>query len=187
MPQLSGYERWVNAGSQCQSQLNKLCNTLNQLSQCRSASQSLSKLSQCLSQCQGCLNGQCNKPGSKPGGKKAGNGTVESRRDGSDPLPFTTETMEIQGQKGQGPSDKTIEAADSGDRSGSRRAGARERTYQKQAESFVHREDVPAEVKEGVKNYFKTIQDKPDDKPAPVPTKPEPKKEEAPGPKKAVG
>jgi hypothetical protein len=97
--------------------------------------------------------------------------------------------MQIQGQKGQGPSDKTIEAADSGDRTGSRRAGARERTYQKQAESFVRREDVPAEVKEGVKNYFKTIQDKPEDKPAPVPVpaKPEPKKEAAPGPKKAVG
>ena len=178
-----------NASSQCQSQLNKLCNNLNKLSQCRSASQSLSKLSQCLSQCQGCLNGQCDKPGSKPGGKKAGNGSVESRRDGSDPLPFTTETMQLQGQKGQGPSDKTIEAADSGDRTGSRAAGARERTYQKQAESFVRREDVPAEVKEGVKNYFKTIQDKPEDKPVPVPVpvKPEVKKEETPGPKKAVG
>ena len=178
-----------NASSQCQSQLNKLCNNLNKLSQCRSASQSLSKLSQCLSQCQGCLNGQCNKPGSKPGGKKAGNGTVESRRNESDPLPFTTETMQIQGQKGQGPSDKTSEAADSGDRTGSRRAGARERTYQKQAESFVRREDVPAEVKEGVKNYFKTIQDKPEDKPAPlpVPAKPEAPKDEKPlSTKKAV-
>lgn len=178
-----------SCNSQCQSQLNKLCNSLSKMGQCRSMSQSLSKLSQCLSQCQSYMNGQCDKPGSKPGGKKAGQGTVESRRDERDALPFASDTMQIQGQKGQGPSDKMTEAADSGDRTGSRRAGAKERAYQKQAESFVHREDVPAEVKEGVKNYFKTIQDKPEEKavPLPVPAKPEPKAEESTGPKKAVG
>jgi hypothetical protein len=173
-----------SAASQCQSQLNKLCSSLNKMGQCKSMCQSLSKLSQCLSQCQGCLSGQCNKPGSKPGGKKAGSGTVESRRDGNDPLPFASETLQIQGQKGDGPSDKMTEAADSGDRTGSRRAGTKERAYQKQAESFVHREDVPAEVKEGVKNYFKTIQDKPEEKAMPA-TMPVPVKPEAPkGPTK---
>ena len=46
----------------------------------------------------------------------------------------------------------------------------------------------PAEVKEGVKNYFKTIQDKPEEKPVPVPVKPEAPKEEKPAStKKAVG
>lgn len=176
-----------NCNSQCQGQLNKLCNSLNKMGQCKSMSQGLSKLSQCLSQCQGYMNGQCDKPGTKPGGKKAGVGSVESRRDERDALPFTNETMQIQGQKGQGPSDKVTEAADSGDRTGSRRAGARERAYQKQAESFVHREDVPAEVKEGVKNYFKTIQDKPEEKtaPAPAPVTPAPKKEAPEEPKKA--
>lgn len=176
-----------NCNSQCQGQLNKLCNSLNKMGQCKSISQGLSKLSQCLSQCQGYMNGQCEKPGTKPGGKKAGVGSVESRRDERDALPFTNETMQIQGQKGQGPSDKVTEAADSGDRTGSRRAGARERAYQKQAESFVHREDVPAEVKEGVKNYFKTIQDKPEEKtaPAPAPVTPAPKKEAPEAPKKA--
>lgn len=176
-----------SCNGQCQSQLNKLCNSLNKMGQCKSLSQSLNKLSQCLSQCQG---GLCNKPGTKPGGTKAGQGTVESRRDERDALPFTSETMQIQGQKGQGPSDKMTEAADSGDRTGSRRAGAKERAYQKQAESFVHREDVPAEVKEGVKNYFKTIQDKPEEGPAPapvpVPAKPEPKQDAPSGPKKAA-
>ena len=44
-----------------------------------------------------------------------------------------------------------------------------------------HREDVPAEVREGVKNYFRTIQDKPEEKP-----KEEPVKKDAPQVKEAV-
>ena len=46
---------------------------------------------------------------------------------------------------------------------------------------------MPAEVKEGVKNYFKTIQEKPEAKKEPEPVnKVEPKKEEARGGKKAA-
>lgn len=145
-------------------------------------SQRLQQLAQMAGQSQNHMNGS--QPGSSmaqrnnPGGK-AGQGSVESRRDGRDPLSPHSEVVHAEGMKGDGPSEKSIEPSDSGERAGTRRAEGKEREYQRQVESFVRREDVPAEVREGVKTYFEKIHapppPEPQKPPAPLPPPPEPK------------
>lgn len=152
---------------QCQNQANQQLQSLCQ-SMCQSAGQrdmmkKLQKLSQCAGQCQGYLGnkecqslGQC--LGQKPGGKKAGWGSSEDRRAESDPTRDNGNRDQLTGQKGAGPSNTSIESADSGSGKATRTATLQEKVFQRQVESFIQREDVPAEVKEGVKEYFKGIQ-----------------------------
>lgn len=152
-----------NCQSQVQQQISKLSQSLcKSAAQCNAAKK-LSSLSQCASKCQGYLgNKECNSLsqclGEKPGGKKAGMGSSENRRDESEITQDNGNRDQLQGQKGAGPSSTSIESADSGSGAASRRATESERTWQRQVESFVQREDVPAEVKSGVKEYFKAIQ-----------------------------
>lgn len=152
-----------NCQSQVQQQLSKLSQSLcKSAAQCNAAKK-LSALSQCASKCQGYLgNKECNSLsqclGEKPGGKKAGMGSSESRRNESEVTQDNGNRDQLQGQKGAGPSSTSIESADSGSGAASRRATESERAWQRQVESFVQREDVPAEVKSGVKEYFKAIQ-----------------------------
>lgn len=63
----------------------------------------------------------------------------------------------VTGKKGQGPSRVSVEAADSGDAVSGRTATARQRSFDRQLESFVAREDVPEALKHGVKAYFETV------------------------------
>ncbi len=152
---------------QCQNQANQQLQSLSQ-SMCQSAAQrdmmkKLQKLSQCAGQCQGYLGSkegqslsQC--LGEKPGGKKAGSGSSEDRRTASDPTLDNGNRDQLTGQKGSGPSNTSIESADSGSGKVSRAAALKEKVWQRQMESFIQREDVPTEVKEGVKEYFKGIQ-----------------------------
>lgn len=159
----------------CQNQVQQQINKLSQ-SMCKSAAQSsaakkLASLSQCASKCQGYLgNKQCQSLsqclGDKPGGKKAGAGSNESRRTESDLSQDNGNRDQLQGQKGSGPSSTSIESAESGSGAASRQASNAERTWQRQVESFVQREDVPAEVKSGVKEYFKAIQQVGEETPA---------------------
>lgn len=100
---------------------------------------------------------QCLKPGSKPGGKKAGNGSVESRREGMGEAFDQGGLAQLSGTKGSGPSQSTVESADDGSGASSRGTTAKRREFKKQMESFVQREDVPDDVKEGVKQYFMQI------------------------------
>lgn len=160
---------------QCQNQANQQLQSLCQ-SMCQSASQrdmmkKLQKLSQCAGQCQGYLgNKECQSLsqciGQKPGGKKAGWGSSEDRRAESDPTRDNGNRDQLTGQKGSGPSNTSIESADSGSGKATRAAQLKEKVWQRQMESFIQREDVPAEVKEGVKEYFKGIQQVGEDKPA---------------------
>ncbi|MCC6493182.1 MAG: hypothetical protein IT424_09185 [Pirellulales bacterium] len=150
--------------SQCQacqqavnSALKKLCKNLNRLSLCRNAEKKLSLLCDKCSQCQGMCNGLCQIPSPKAGGKKAGWGSNTARRDARDGLADNGQTTELKGTKGQGPSLTTIESADDGSGVSHRRGEARQRQFQRQFESFVEREDVPAQVREGVKQYFQLI------------------------------
>jgi hypothetical protein len=147
--------------SQCQScqqsvdkQLSKLCKSLTKLGIRREAEKKLCKLCEACSQCQG---GLCNKPGSKPGGKKAGWGSDTSRREGTDELVDNGQTTQLQGTKGKGPSLSAVESAEDGSGVSNRRSAAKQRQFQRQFESFVEREDVPAQVRNGVKNYFQLI------------------------------
>ena len=160
-----------NCQSQVQQQISKLSQSLcKSAAQCNAAKK-LSSLSQCASKCQGYLgNKECNSLsqclGEKPGGKKAGMGSSENRRDESEITQDNGNRDQLQGQKGAGPSSTSIESADSGSGAASRRATESERTWQRQVESFVQREDVPAEVKSGVKEYFKAIQQVGEEQPA---------------------
>jgi hypothetical protein len=152
-----------NCQNQANQALQSLCQSMCQSSAKRDMMKKLLSLSQCAGKCQGFM---CNKEcqslseclGTKPGGKKAGTGTVESRRSESDATQDNGNRDQLTGQKGSGPSNTSIESADSGSGRATRTATLQEKAFQRQVESFIQREDVPAEVKEGVKEYFKGIQ-----------------------------
>jgi myosin heavy subunit len=182
------YEKSLNqkqSESQCKGGQKNANQKLGQLCQsmCKSAGQrdlmkKLMKLSQCAGQCQGYLGNkecqslaECMKPGNKTGGKNAGWGSVESRRAETDPTQDNGNRDQLQGIKGDGPANTSIEAADSGTGTATRQVKATEREWKRQLESFIQREDVPSEVKEGVKEYFKGIQEVGVEKKAKVETK----------------
>lgn len=156
---------------ECNSSRNELLTNLDKLnaSLCKMGSKKdaqlkLLAMSRKIGQCQGYLSNkestslaQCLKPGSKPGGKKAGTGSVESRRDGMNEAFDQGDLTQLSGTKGSGPSQSTVESADDGSGVSSRRGAAKRREFKKQMESFVQREDVPDDVKEGVKQYFMQI------------------------------
>ncbi len=151
--------------SECQScqqcvsdKLSKLSKGLKKLSIRRRADQKLSRLSKKCSSCQSglckaCVT--CQSPNA--GGKKAGWGSNTARREAQDELVDNGQTTQLKGTKGTGPSLKSVESADDGSGVSSRQATSRVRNYQKQFESFVQREDVPEQVKQGVKRYFEVI------------------------------
>ncbi len=156
----------------CQSQANQLLESLCQ-SLCQSAAKKecqkkLLALGQCLSQCQSCLGDkECQSPFAKPGGKGIGSSSIANRREESDPALNNSNQQQLTGIKGSGPSDTTTEAANEGSGHATRTAQARETVWKHQMESFIQREDIPSEVKEGVKEYFKGIQQVTDSTPTP--------------------
>jgi hypothetical protein len=103
------------------------------------------------------------------GGREWGTGTAESRRLGRDPLPGTDKTVELRGRPGEGASDRALESSDSGAGLSSRMGAEQQRRYRQQAESFLRRDDIPAEVRDGVKTYFETIQQPAEPAPPPAP------------------
>lgn len=151
--------------SNCQScqksvsdRLGKLCDKLNRLSIMRRANKKLGRLSKKCSSCQGELCqacAACQSPNA--GGKKPGWGSNTARRDAEEELVDNGQTTQLKGTKGNGPSLKSVEAADDGSGVSTQEATQRSRNYQKQFESFVQREDVPEQVKQGVKRYFEVI------------------------------
>lgn len=155
--------------SQANQALQNLTQSMCQSSAKRDMMKKLQSLSQCAGKCQGFMcNKECQSLSQciKPGGKKAGSATVESRRAESDATQDNGNRDQLTGQKGSGPSNTSIESADSGSGRATRTATLQEKTFQRQVESFIQREDVPAEVKEGVKEYFKGIQQVGDEKAA---------------------
>ena len=137
--------------------LNKLGQKLGKMGMKRDAKMKLLGMCKKAGQCQGFMQGLAMSPFAAPGGKEAGVGSIESRREGSEELTDNGNTSQLKGQKGSGPSLTKVEAADDGTGVSSRRGEAKERTFKKQFESFVQREDVPEDVKDGVKNYFNAL------------------------------
>ena len=91
-------------------------------------------------------------------GKGIGVGTDESRRKERDKLTNNDQFAELKGQKGSGPSLTAVEDTDSGTGISKRNgAASKQRDYQRQLESFVRRDDVPEDVKSGVKEYFEKV------------------------------
>ena len=96
--------------------------------------------------------------GKGPGqGKGIGQGTDNNRRKLRDELKDNGQFSSLKGVKGSGPSLTTVEDADSGTGVSRRTGVAQQREYQRQLESFVSRDDVPEDVKLGVKDYFEQV------------------------------
>ena len=95
----------------------------------------------------------------QPGGKKAGEGSAESNREERDDLIDNGQNTKLKGLKGEGPSLTKVESAEDGTGVSGRRGVATKREFKRQFESFVEREDVPEDLKTGVKNYFTKIHD----------------------------
>lgn len=154
---LAKLEKSDQDGEKLRMRLDKLGNKLGKLGLKNDAKKKLLALGKCAGQCQGYMQGQCQSPFAGKGGLKPGDGTVDSRRDEKDKLNDNGNTTQLKGQKGTGPSLTKIESADDGTGVSNRKAEAKERAFKKQFESFVQREDVPEDVKDGVKLYFESL------------------------------
>jgi tetratricopeptide (TPR) repeat protein len=153
----SQLEKCEGDGEKLRLRLDKMGDKLAKLGLKKDAQKKLLALGKCAGQCQGYMQGMCQSPFAGKGGLKPGEGSVDSRRDEKDELKDNGQTTQLKGQKGTGPSLTKIEAADDGSGTSNRKAEAKERAFKKQFESFVQREDVPEDVKDGVKLYFESL------------------------------
>lgn len=64
------------------------------------------------------------------------------------------QNTQLKGIKGVGPSQTQVEDASQGSAISRRRADDVERSFAKQLEAFVQREDVPEDLKDGVREYL---------------------------------
>ena len=146
--------------------MDELSKAMYKLSSKRAMQGKMMSLSKKLGQCQGFMTGgkgkslqacisQCQSPGK--GGKGAGMGTSSKTSNEKTPENDNGNLTSIEGIKGHGPSEVTVEEANSGTGSASGAAAKRQLQYKKQAEAYIQRQDVPPEVKEGVKHYFENI------------------------------
>lgn len=146
--------------SQCQSGRKKAGQCMSKLSRymkkmaCKKkACDSLSKLCKACSNCQ---SGLCQSQSLK-NGRGIGSSSNFSERLARDEVMDNGNTESLKGIKGQGPSQTSIETAEEGTGVASRGTTKSAREYKRQFESFVSREDVPDEVRAGVKQYFQSI------------------------------
>jgi hypothetical protein len=91
------------------------------------------------------------------GGLAPGAGTDRSKRKARDKAPNLGNVASHEGQKGVGPSITAVEEADSGTGISGRSGETKAREFRRQMESFVRRDDVPEDVKMGVKEYFERV------------------------------
>lgn len=146
-------------------EMGKLKGRMRKLNAKKKMRDKLGKMRAGLGQCQGFAMGetqmlglaQSNKQSPNPGGLKAGKGSVKSRRDARDEHKDNGNMTKLRGQQGEGPSQRTVEEADSGTGVASAAKGERKREFKKTFESFVHRDDIPESVKIGVREYFERI------------------------------
>lgn len=97
-------------------------------------------------------------PGQGAGGLAPGVGTDSSKRKERDASPEVGNVATLEGQKGVGPSITAVEEADSGTGISNRSGETKARELRgRQMESFVRRDDVPEDLKMGVKEYFERV------------------------------
>lgn len=137
-------------------ELDELADRLIKLARKRKAMARLKKL---IGQCAGCQSGlsQMRIASTGKGGKKPGTGTSDSTRDQRDKLTNNGQYSKLKGVKGRGPSLVTTEEASDGTGVSHLKSKAAKREFQHQFESFVQREDIPENLKQGVRNYFTHI------------------------------
>ncbi|MGJ8654890.1 MAG: hypothetical protein ACSHX6_00460 [Akkermansiaceae bacterium] len=140
--------------------LEALKNMLLRMQAMKSMRGRLQGLKQGLGLAQGYANGQKNQSQFQmrgKGGKQPGTGSDNSRRKDKDKLENNQQYSKLKGQKGIGPSQSSIEDADSGTGSSSRQGTVKKRDFEHQMSSFIERDDVPEEMKQSVKQYFEDI------------------------------
>ena len=93
----------------------------------------------------------------QPGGKNAGKEDGTRERSETDKRADNGNNTKLKGIKGKGPSITQLQAADDGDGTTRRKSSAKQRDFKRQFESFVEREDIPEDLKSGVKEYFTKI------------------------------
>ena len=140
--------------------LDRLSKKLRKLGARRKARSKLKKMRQGLAQAQSYAAGRSNSMAM--GGKRAGEGSDHSQRKEKSALKENDQFAQLSGIKRKGPSNSSIEDAESGTGVSRRRGEAKERSYQRQFESFVHRDDVPEDLKTGVREYLKSIHQPPE-------------------------
>ncbi len=149
---LDDFDRWFDL---VEAELDGLGDELRSLARMRSASARLKKLALQCAQCQSSMSTMANN--AARGGREAGVGTSDLQRTGEENPIVEGNAFVLKGIKGDGPSLTQIQEADSGTGVSGRRGQTVDREFQKQFESFVEREDIPEELKSGVKNYFLQI------------------------------
>ncbi len=96
--------------------------------------------------------------GQTPGGLAPGQGSVESRRKEQDELKDNGNMAQLKGQANpDGPSSNSVESAESGTGIAGRAAVDSKREFRRQMESLVRRDDIPEELKLGVREYFERV------------------------------
>jgi hypothetical protein len=104
--------------------------------------------------------------GQQPSGQKPGQGSVESRRNERDELKDNNNLAQLKGNPdGEGPSSNSVESAESGTGIAGRAGVDKQRDFRRQMESMVRRDDIPEELKLGVREYFERVHET-DDTPA---------------------
>ena len=137
--------------------LDRLGKKLMRMARKRSARSKLRALSAKCSECQANANAAQMAQSNQAGGREAGTGASNTSRSERDKLVDNGQTTGLKGLKGSGPSISKLESADDGTGVSGRRAAASKREFKRQFESFVEREDIPEDLKAGVKNYFTNI------------------------------
>ena len=137
--------------------LDRLGKKLMRMARRRAAMAKLKKLSDRASRCQSECNGAALVQTNRPGGREAGKGISATPREERDKLIDNRQNTALKGIKGDGPSLTKVEAADEGSGVSHRKGVSKQRNFEKQFESFIEREDIPEDLKSGVKRYFTNI------------------------------
>lgn len=96
-------------------------------------------------------------PGSGKGGQKAGDGVDRSSNGQKTELSDNGQFSQLKGTKGEGKSLMAVEEAASGTGVSRIQGKTNKKEFKNQTESFMNREDIPDDLKGGVKNYFNSI------------------------------
>ncbi len=171
-------ESLSKANQNAEEQLDKLSDALEQQQVAESFIDKLMKMRRAMQQAQQQMRGMQSGLGMKPGtggkqgkggmpgagkGKQPGVGagigsaTAWNRRETGDELSAKGALNKIKGQQGSGPSQKNIENATSGSAISKRVVKQARNEFNYKMEEFIKRNDVPDEMKDGVKRYFSNL------------------------------
>ena len=91
------------------------------------------------------------------GGEKAGDGVDRNSNGQKSELTNNNQFTQIKGAKGEGKGIVAVEEAESGTGVSRIKGKTNKKDFKNQTESFMNREDIPDDLKGGVKNYFNSI------------------------------